>query len=181
MILQTLARNWWLLLLRGILAVLFGVLAFVWPGITLLALATLFGIYALVDGATALAAAFTGAGAGSRAWLVVAGILGLGAGLVALAWPGMTAILLVMLIGACALARGVFEIVAAIQLRKEIDNEWTLIALGALSVVFGLIVLVAPGAGALALVWLIGGYAIAFGALLIGLSLRLKGHVATPA
>jgi uncharacterized membrane protein HdeD (DUF308 family) len=87
MILQTLARNWWLLLLRGILAVLFGVLAFVWPGITLLALATLFGIYALVDGATALAAAFTGAGAGSRAWLVVAGILGLGAGLVALAWP----------------------------------------------------------------------------------------------
>ena len=170
------ARNWWLVLLRGIAAVIFGVLAFIWPGMTLLALATLFGFYALLDGAAAFAAAFTDVGAGSRAWLIVAGILGLGTGLVALAWPGMTAILLVMLIGACALGRGVFEIVAAIQLRKVIEHEWMLIAGGVLSVLFGLAMLLAPGPGALALVWIIGAYAIAFGALLIGLSLRLKGH-----
>ncbi|MFL4984901.1 MAG: HdeD family acid-resistance protein [Xanthobacteraceae bacterium] len=109
-------------------------------------------------------------------WLVVVGILGILAGLVTFLWPGVTALVLIFFIGGWAIAHGIFEIVGAIKLRKEIDNEWWLILAGALSVVFGIIVLIAPGAGALALVWIIGVYSLAFGVLLVGLSLRLRRH-----
>lgn len=176
MALHTLSKIWWLVLLRGLAAIAFGVLAFIWPGLTLVALVLLYGIYALADGLVALYAALSGGGAVSRWWLLFAGLLGLAAGIVTLVWPGMTALVLLVFIGVWALVRGIFEIIGAIQLRKVIDDEWWLIASGFLSVVFGIVVLVAPGAGALALVWIIGTYAFLFGCLLIGLSLRLRSH-----
>src|SRR6266540_2610286 len=175
--LHALTKCWWLLLLRGIAAIVFGVLAFIWPGLTLITLVLLYGAYALVDGAIALVAALTG---GAKPvptwWLVVVGLLGIAAGLVTFLWPGITALVLIVFIGAWAIAHGIFEIVGAIKLRKEIDNEWWLILAGALSVIFGLVVLAAPGAGALGLIWAIGAYSIAFGILLVGLSLRLRKH-----
>ena len=175
--LHALAKSWWLVLLRGIAAIVFGVLAFVWPGLTLLTLVLLYGAYALVDGAFALIAAFTG---GAKPvptwWLIVVGLAGIAAGLATFLWPGITALVLLVFIGAWAIVHGIFEIIGAIKLRKEIDNEWWLILAGAMSVIFGIIVLVAPGAGALGLVWAIGAYSVVFGILLVGLSLRLKRH-----
>lgn len=176
MILQALAKKWWLLLLRGIVAVLFGILAFAWPGLTLVTLVIFYGAYALVDGIVALAAAFGGGETTPRWWLAIVGIAGIAAGLVTFYWPGITALVLITLIGAWILAHGVMEIIGAIKLRNEIDNEWLLILSGLLSVVVGIVVLAQPGAGALALVWLIAGYAVAFGILMIALSLRLKSH-----
>jgi len=175
--LHALAKNWWLVLLRGIAGIVFGILAFVWPGLTLAVLILLYGAYALVDGVFALIAAFTG---GAKPvptwWLVVVGLCGIAAGLVTFFWPGVTALVLIFFIGGWAIAHGIFEIVGAIKLRKEIENEWWLILAGALSVIFGVIVLAAPGAGALALVWVIGAYSLVFGILLVGLSLRLRKH-----
>ena len=181
MALHAIGKSWWLVLLRGIFAVLFGVLAFVWPGLTLIALVTLYGLYAIVDGAVALYAALAGGAPVSRWWLLFAGLLGLAIGIVTLAWPGITALALLACIGVWALVRGIFEIVSAIQLRKVIDNEWWLIGSGVMSVLFGLVVLMAPGAGAVALVWLIGAYAIAFGCLLVGLAFRLRNFAAVVA
>jgi uncharacterized membrane protein HdeD (DUF308 family) len=176
-LLHALAKCWWLLLLRGIAAVLFGLLAFIWPGLTLVTLVLLYGAFALVDGVISLVAAFTGSAKPAPTWwLVVVGLLGIAAGIVTFAWPGITAILLVLFIGAWALVHGIFEIVGAIKLRKEIDNEWMLILGGALSVLFGLIVLIAPGAGALGLIWAIASYSIVFGVLFIALALRLRKH-----
>jgi uncharacterized membrane protein HdeD (DUF308 family) len=177
-ILDTLAKSWWLVLLRGIAAIVFGVLAFIWPGLTLLTLVILYGAYALVDGVITLIAAFSG---GAKPvptwWLIVVGLAGVVAGIVTFLWPGITALVLIVFIGAWAIVHGIFEIIGAIRLRKEIDNEWWLILAGALSVIFGVIVLAAPGAGALGLIWVIGGYSIAFGILLVGLSLRLRKHL----
>src|SRR5262247_1996866 len=175
--LHALAKSWWLLLLRGIAAIIFGILAFVWPGLTLVTLVLLYGAFALVDGVISLIAAFTGIAKPVPSWwLVVVGLLGIAAGIVTFAWPGITAILLVLFIGAWALVHGIFEIIGAIQLRKEIENEWMLILGGLLSVLFGGIILIAPGAGALALVWVIAAYAILFGLLTIALSWRLRQH-----
>jgi len=175
--LQALSKCWWLVLLRGIAGIVFGVLAFAWPGLTLLTLVLFYGAYALVDGILALVAAFTG---GTKPvptwWLIVVGLFGIAAGLVTFLWPGITALVLIVFIGAWAIAHGIFEIVGAIKLRKEIDNEWWLILAGVLSVIFGIIVLAAPGAGALGLVWAIGAYSFVFGILLVGLSLRLRKH-----
>jgi uncharacterized membrane protein HdeD (DUF308 family) len=177
MLLTILSKNWWLVLLRGIAAILFGLLAFTWPGLTLLALVVLYGIFALADGLLALIAAISGGAPVSRWWLLAAGIAGLAAGMITLLWPGLTAVLLVMFIGAWAIVRGIAEIVGAIELRKEIDNEWLLIATGVLSVLFGVVVILAPGAGALALVWVIGTYALVVGVLLVALSFRLRRHL----
>jgi uncharacterized membrane protein HdeD (DUF308 family) len=175
--LHALAKAWWLLLIRGIAAIVFGVLAFVWPGLTLVTLVLFYGAFALVDGVIALIAAFAGSAKPMPAWwLVVVGILGIGAGIATFVMPGLTAILLILFIGAWALVHGIFEIIGAIQLRKEIDNEWMLILSGAISVLFGLIVLIAPGAGALGLIWAIAAYSIVFGISFIALSLRLRNH-----
>ena len=175
--LHMLAKAWWLVLLRGIAGIVFGVLAFMWPGLTLITLVLFYGAYALVDGVLSLIAAFTG---GTKPvptwWLVVVGLMGIIAGLVTFMYPGITALVLIFFIGGWSIAHGVFEIVGAIKLRKEIDNEWWLILAGALSVIFGLIVLVAPGAGALALIWVIAAYSIVFGVLLVGLALKLRKH-----
>jgi uncharacterized membrane protein HdeD (DUF308 family) len=175
--LHALAQGWWLLLLRGIAAIVFGVLAFIWPGVTLLTLVIFYGAYVLVDGVLSLWAAITGEGGmAPRWWLVIVGLLGILAGLLTFFWPGVTALVLILFIGAWALVRGVFEIIGAIQLRKEIDNEWMLILGGVLSVIFGLGVMILPGAGALALVWVIAIYAVAFGIVMVMLSLRLRKH-----
>jgi uncharacterized membrane protein HdeD (DUF308 family) len=180
--LHALAKGWWLLLLRGIAAIVFGVLAFVWPGLTLVTLVLFYGAFALVDGVIALIAAFTG---GAKPvptwWLVVVGLLGIAAGIVTFAMPGITAILLILFMGVWALVHGIFEIIGAIQLRREIDNEWMLILSGVVSVLFGLIVLIAPGAGALGLIWAIAAYSIVFGISFVALALRLRKHKHEPA
>jgi uncharacterized membrane protein HdeD (DUF308 family) len=137
---------------------------------------TFYGAYALIDGVFAIMAALRGGEAQSRWWLILIGILGIAAGLLTFLWPGITALVLALFIGAWSLIHGIFEIVGAIKIRKEIDNEWWLILSGALSVVFGLVMLILPGAGALALVWVIGAYSIIFGALLVCFAFRLKKH-----
>ena len=174
-----LARNWWALALRGLAAVLFGIMAFAWPGITLLTLVLFYGAYALIDGIIALGSAFTGSAKPVPTWwLIVVGLSGIAAGVVTFAWPHITALILIMFIGAWAVVHGVFEIIGAIQLRKEIDNEWTLILSGVISVLFGVVMLVAPGAGAMALIWVIGAYALVFGLLLVAFALKLRGRQA---
>jgi uncharacterized membrane protein HdeD (DUF308 family) len=170
------ANSWWLLLLRGICAILFGLMAFVWPGLSLLTLVFLYGAYALVDGAFAIGAAIAGrGGAVPTAWLVLVGVLGIGAGILTFLWPGITAFALLVMIAVWAIIKGVFEIAGAISLRKHIENEWLLILGGLASVAFGALLLIAPGAGAVALVWLIAAWAVAFGIVLVGLALRLRG------
>jgi uncharacterized membrane protein HdeD (DUF308 family) len=173
---HALAKNWWLLLLRGIAAIIFGLLAFAWPGITLLTLILFYGAFALVDGVLAIIAAITGGAPAPRWWLVIVGLLGIAAGLLTFLMPGLSALVLLFFIAGWAIATGVFQIIGAIQLRKEIDNEWLLILGGIISVLFGIGVMLAPGAGALALVWVIGTYAVIIGVLLVALAFRLKKH-----
>ncbi len=170
------AENWWLILLRGIAAIIFGVLALAWPGVTIVTLVILFAVYALVDGVVSLIAAIRGGTMFPRWWLALVGVAGVFAGLYAIVFPAAAALVLILIIGWWSVVRGVFEIVGAFSLRKEIDNEWMLILAGALSVLFGIAVVIFPTAGALALVWIIAFYAILFGAMLVGLSLRLKRH-----
>jgi uncharacterized membrane protein HdeD (DUF308 family) len=174
---HALAKNWWMLLLRGIAAIIFGGLALAWPGMTLLTLILFYGAFVLVDGVLAIVAAITGGTLTPRWWLAIVGLLGIAAGLLTFLLPGVTALVLLYLIAGWAIATGVFQIVGAIRLRKEIDNEWFLILCGVISVLFGVAMFMAPGAGALALIWVIGIYAIIIGVLLVGLSFRLKKHV----
>ncbi|MEA2984112.1 MAG: hypothetical protein QOD94_366 [Alphaproteobacteria bacterium] len=176
LMLHALARNWWLILLRGVCAILFGVLAFIWPGITLLTLALLYGIFALIEGALALAAAIMGGAPAPRWWLAVVGLLGIAVGILTIIMPGMTAFLLVLFIAAWAIVSGIMQIVGAIRLRKEIDNEWMLVAVGVISVAFGVLVALQPMLGALSLVFVIGAYAIIYGVALVALAFRLRGH-----
>jgi uncharacterized membrane protein HdeD (DUF308 family) len=177
-LLSALAENWWLLLLRGIAAVIFGVLAFMWPGLTLLTLIFLWGAFALVDGLLALWAAIAGKGGqmAPRWWLAVVGIAGVIAGVMTFVWPGLTGLVLLLFIASWAIVTGVLQIWGAIRLRKEIEGEWLLVLSGLLSVLFGVILVAQPGAGALALVWVIGAFAIVIGFIYIALSLRLKKH-----
>ena len=169
-----LPRHWWLVALRGLAAVIFGVLAFIWPGITLAVLVLFFGAYAIVDGVVALVVAVrTG---GNLRWAaLLEGIVGIIAGILAFVWPGLTALALLFVIAAWAILTGVLEVIAAIRMRNVIDNEWTLIIAGVLSVLFRVVLVAQPGAGALAVVWLIGLYAVLFGVALLALSWRLRG------
>jgi uncharacterized membrane protein HdeD (DUF308 family) len=180
--LETLTRNWWVLAVRGGAAVLFGLLALIWPGITVLALVLLFGAYALVDGVLALYAALTNrpAAQGRRGWLALEGVAGVLAAIGAVVWPGITALVLLYLIAAWAVVTGVAEIVAAIRLRREIQGEWLMALSGVLSIVFGLLAFFFPAAGALAVIWLIAAYAIVFGVVLLVLGFRLRRHAAVP-
>jgi len=171
---HALAKNWWMLLLRGIAAIIFGVLAFAWPGMTLLTLVTLYGAYTLVDGVLAIVAAITGGAPAPRWWLAVVGLLGIATGLLVFLMPGLTALVLLYFIAGWAIATGLFQVIGAIRLRKEIDNEWYLILSGVVSVLFGIGVIMAPGAGALALLWVIGTYAVIMGVILVALAFRLK-------
>jgi len=168
--------NWWLILARGVAGILFAVLAFIWPGITLTALVYLFGAYAIVDGVLALWLG-TVASTAQRPWwpFLVAGIAGIGAGVLAFLSPEATALAIVYLIAAWAIVTGLAEIVAAVELRKVIDGEWALGLAGILSVVFGILVAAQPGAGALALIWIIATYALLFGIVLVVLAFRVRG------
>lgn len=170
-----LAARWWVLVVRGIAAILFGIVALVAPGPSLLALVMFWGAYALVDGIFNLANAVRGAHAGRRwGWLLFEGLVSIGAGVLTFAWPRITALALLTLIAVWALLTGIAEIAAAIRLRRQIRGEWLLATGGVLSIVFGVLLLASPGAGALALVWMIGGYAILFGVTLFALGLRLN-------
>ncbi|WP_424629496.1 HdeD family acid-resistance protein [Bradyrhizobium sp. SYSU BS000235] len=177
-LLHTLAENWWLVLLRGIAALVLGVLAFVWPGITLVSLILLWGIYALADGLFAMGAAIAGRGGGlvPRWWLAIVGIAGVLAGILTFVWPGLTAQILLLMIACWAIVIGVMQIWGAIQLRKEIEGEWLLILSGLLGIAFGVVLLSRPGIGALAVVWMIGCYAIITGVDYIALAFKLRKY-----
>ena len=172
---ELLTRNWWLLALRGLVAILFGILAFILPGITLVSLVWLFGAYAVANGILAFVLAFK-APKGQRriGSLIFAGIISIIAGVLAFVLPGITALSLLMLIAAWAIVTGIAEIVAAVRLRKEITGEWLLVVAGIASLIFGVIIVIVPSAGALALVWWIGAYAVAFGILLMVVAFRMR-------
>lgn len=168
-------RNWWMFLLRGIFAIAFGILTWFLPGISLATLVLLFGAYSMADGIFGLWTAIAGRKEHDDWWvLLLGGLLGIGIGIITFLAPGLTAIALVFYIAIWATATGVLEIVAAIRLRKEIKDEWMLILGGLASVVFGVLLVVQPAAGALALLWLIASFAIVFGVLLVMLALRAK-------
>jgi len=176
--LEAFRRGWWFLVLRGVCAVLFGILTFVWPQASIAALVLLFGAYALVNGIFTLSTGFMApAGTPGKGTLVLLGLLGVAAGILTFFYPGLTALSLLTLIAAWAIVTGIFEIAAATKLRQQIDNEWLLILSGALSVVFGVLCFVMPNAGALSILWLIGGYAIVFGVLMLTLAAKIKGGV----
>ncbi len=177
-LLRSMAEHWWLTLLRGIAAVLFGIVALVWPGLTALSLVLVWGAYAFADGIFSLGAAIMGKGAattGQRWWMAITGVLGIVAGLIAFFAPVLTGGILLIFIAIWAIAIGVMAIVGAIQLRKEIEGEWLLILSGALAIVFGVLMFLQPAAGALTVVWLIATFAIIFGIDLIWLAFKLKG------
>ena len=171
---HTLARNWWALALRGLAAMLFGLLTFFLPGITLVTLVLLFGAYALVDGIFNVIAFIRVA---AHQWaLLIEGVIGVVAGIMTFMWPAITALVLLYLIAFWAVFTGVFEIIAGIRLRKAITNEWLLLVMGALSLLFGILILFAPSIGALTIVLWIGAYAFLFGISLLALAFRLRGH-----
>lgn len=172
---NALARNWGWVALRGVAAVIFGVLAFFAPAITLATLVLLFGAFALANGILAIVSAVAHR-AGEEHWvaILVGGILSVGAGLVTLFMPGITAIVLLYWIAAWAIVTGIAEIVTAIRLRKLLAGEWMLILAGALSVLFGAFLFLRPAVGALAVVLWIGAYSIVFGVVFIGFAFRLR-------
>ena len=185
--LTQLTRNWWVVALRGVIAIIYGLMAIVWPGLTLGVLVLFFGAYALVDGVFAIIAAFTNR-AGQNSWwvLLIEGLVGIAAGIITFLSPGLTTLVLLYIISFWAIVTGVLEIVSAIQLRKEIHNEWMLALSGIGSLVFGVLLLFFPSAGALTIAWLIGIYAILFGVMFLNLGLRLRKfgvrrHEAVPA
>jgi uncharacterized membrane protein HdeD (DUF308 family) len=175
-----LSKNWWLLVLRGVAAILFGIAAFVWPGLTLLVLVTMFGVYALVDG---LIAVFTGLSRtqNSPRWWVflLEGLVSIGIGVIALFWPGVTTLAILAMIAAWAIITGVLEIVAAIRLRREITNEWLLALGGFVSIGVGVLLITQPLAGSLAIIWMIGAYSLIAGVLWIALGFRLRNREIT--
>ena len=179
--LETLKKGWWLLVLRGVFAVLFGVLAFVWPGTTLQTLVLLFGAFALVNGIFTLALASKAPkGTPSIGTVVLLGLLGVAAGILTFLYPNNTAIALLWIIAIWAILTGILEIAVAIKLRAALTNEWLLILSGILSVAFGVLVILKPGAGALSIVWLIGTYAILYGIMILTLAVKMRGLVSEP-
>lgn len=172
---MSLSQNWWLIVLRGILAILFGVLAFVWPALTWLTLIILFGVYAIVDGIVAIVTGLGKAKDSSRWWaFLLEGLLGIGAGIVALVLPELTTLVLIYMIAIWAVITGILEIAAAVRLRDEISNEWVLGLSGFISMALGILLFVQPAAGGLVIIWTIAGYALVFGILLVILGFRLR-------
>ena len=176
-VVDQIGRHWGWVALRGVVAILFGLMALLMPAITLSALVLVWGAFALVDGVLALVAGVRIRDNGKPLWaLIVVGLLGIAAGIVTFVYPGLTALVLLYIIAMWALVSGVFQIVAAIRFRKDIRNEWLLGLSGLVSILFGGMMIMQPGAGALALVWVIGLYAVFFGILLLVFSFRLKQH-----
>jgi uncharacterized membrane protein HdeD (DUF308 family) len=174
---NVLSRHWWVLLLRGLVAIVFGIMTWTQPGISLAALILLFGVYTLADGVLGVWTGITGRGQ-HRWMLLLWGILGIGVGLLTFVVPGITALLLLLYIAAWAIATGLLEVVLAIRLRKEIKGEFFLVLGGLVSIGFGLFVAARPGVGALAVLKLIAVYAIAFGVILTALAFKVKGLAA---
>ena len=175
------SKEWGWIALRGFCALIFGLLALALPGLTLTLLVILWGAYALLDGVLALATGVRMRENGKPLWpLIIAGLLGIAAGIVTFFWPGLTALTLIFIIGIWAIAIGLFQIVAAVRLRKHIQGEWLHALSGLLSIVFGLAVVLYPGAGAIALVWLIGWFAIVFGVLLLVMAFKLRSWRSKP-
>ena len=168
-------QNWWAIALRGLVAVLFGIAAFIWPGITMWALVALFGAYALVDGIFAVVEAFRRDVERERWWaLLFEGIAGIAIGVLTLIWPGLTAMGLLYLIAFWAILTGVFEVITAIRLRHEIRGEWMMALIGILSIALGFLLVAFPLAGALSVVWMIGAFVFATGALMIAFAFKLR-------
>lgn len=180
---DTLTRNWWVVLIRGVAGVLFGIATFIAPVVSLAVLVLLFGAYALVDGVLAVVTAVRRRDVSDRWWmLLLEGVVGIAAGVVTLVWPGITALALLYVIAAWALLTGALEIAAAIRLRKIIAGEWLLVLSGIASIGLGILLMIFPGPGALVMVLWIGAYAFVFGVLLIALGVRLRslGRSRTP-
>lgn len=172
---KRLARNWWTLALRGILAIIFGLAALFLPEITLTALVFCFAAFALGGGILLAIAGFKDHLTNIHGWLlVIEGAIGIAVGVMAFIWPGITALVLLYLIAAWAIVTGLFEIIAANHLRREIENEWLLIAAGIASLTFGILLIIWPVVGALAILWMIAAYAIVFGVLMLLLALKLR-------
>jgi uncharacterized membrane protein HdeD (DUF308 family) len=168
--------DWRAYVVRGLLALLFGIATLIWPDITLWVLVVLFGAYVLIDGIMILAAVITRAPGtqAERGWLIFHGIVGVGVGLLTLIWPDVTALVLLFLIAAWAALSGIMQLALAIRLRREIDNEWLLVVSGGLSIAFALLLVITPGAGALVITWLIAWFALLYGVVLLLLALRLR-------
>src|SRR5262245_21430016 len=173
---KALSTSWWWLVVRGLAAIAFGILAIAWPAVTLLFLIALFAAYAILSGGVAIIGSLKNRD--DRGWwlVLVFGIISVGAGIIAIFYPGITALALIIVIGVNAVFSGVLDIAMAIRLRKEIRGEWLLGLAGLVSILFGVFVILLPGAGALALIWLISVYAIATGILFIILGFKLRSH-----
>lgn len=170
-----LAQRWWVLVVRGLVAILFGLCALIWPGLTVGILVALFAIYALMNGVFTLIGGLRAESRMRRATLILEGAISIAAGILTWVWPGLTTLALLYFIVAWAILIGIMEIVAAVQLRNEIASAWHLGVAGALSLLFGLICLIHPASGALAIIWVVALYPIAFGITLIMLGFRLRG------
>lgn len=169
------ARWWWTFIIRGLVAVAFGVLAFLAPAWGIAALVALFGAWALVDGVTGLVGGIRSRGRDRSWWLsILEGIVGIIAGVFAFLFPVLAAGALIFIIAAWTIVTGVFEIVAAIRLREQMRGEFWLGLAGVASILYGVVIYLFPAAGALSIVWLIGSFAIAFGAFLLILGWRLR-------
>jgi uncharacterized membrane protein HdeD (DUF308 family) len=176
LVLAHLARNWWVFVFRGVVAILFGVLAFMRPSITLEVMVLLFAFWALFDGILALIGSVGAAEAHEPWWpLVLMGLLGIAAGVLTLKWPGITALALLLVIAYWSIFRGILEIIAAVRLRDLIQGEGWLIVGGLASIAFGVLLVIYPGSGLLAVIWLVGIYAVIFGISQLMLGFRLKG------
>lgn len=170
-----LTKNWWLVVLRGILAILFGLAAFFLPGIAWLSLIWLFGVYAILDGVFAMMSGLISSKYSPRWWVfLLEGLISVAAGVIALIRPDLAGTVLVLLIAAWAVVTGVLEILAAIRLRRELTNEWMLAFGGFVSLVLGVLLFFQPAAGGLIITLMIGAYALIFGAMLVGLGFRLR-------
>ncbi len=174
---SAIAVNWWALAIRGVGGILLGIAAIVWPGITLLVLIAIFAAYLLIDGAFAVLV-----GARGRSWLLaVEGAAGVVAAILAVLWPGITALILVYLVAAWAIVTGALELGAAYLLRQVVKNEWLLVVGGLVSIVFGILLAINPAAGLVTIVWLFGAYMLIFGVVILALALRLRNTRATMA
>lgn len=170
-----LARHWWVLLLRGLAAIAFGLLAWFHPALTIAVLVLMFGAYALVDGVLGVWTALAGRRHNEHwVWLLVWGLASIAIGIITFTSPGVTTLVLLMFIAVWAIVTGLAQLLTAIRLRKEIRGEWLLGIAGLGSVIFGLLLIVIPGAGALAMAWLIAVYSVLLGVVLVLLSLRVR-------
>ncbi|MBV8074194.1 MAG: HdeD family acid-resistance protein [Candidatus Eremiobacteraeota bacterium] len=175
---ESLKEHWWALLIRGIVAVLFGIICFWETGAALFALVIVIGAFFIVDGVMMVIGAVRSSSASGPAqwwWQIIAGVAGIIAGILTFTWPGMTAYVLTIFVAAWAIVTGVLELVTAIRLRATIPNEWLWIINGVLSILLGILVFANPTGGAVALMWVLGFYALLAGFTMIGLALRLRG------